>query len=121
MGQQFSRMVGPLKVAAAARKRRGQANCSQKPYIEMTEQEFLEHSAKSRIMAEHPEFYYYNPDDASAELTERFNALVKDKKQDIQRVYLEECLSQDDGTVVIDAEDKPPTTPLLVGEYELRR
>ena len=109
--QQFSRMVGPLKIAAAARKRRGQANCSEKPYTEMTEDEFLEHSAKSRIMAEHSEFHDYNPDNASAELTERFDALVEAKKHDIQKVYLEECLSQDDGTVVIDVEDKPPTTP----------
>ena len=100
--QQFSRMVGPLKIAAAFRKRRGQANCSEKPYIEMTEEEFLEHSAKSRIMAEHSEFYTYSPDDASAELTERFNALVEAKKIDIQRVYLEECLSQDDGSIVIE-------------------
>ena len=109
--QQFSRMVGPLKVAIAARKRRGQANCSEKPHSEMTSEEFLEHSAKSRIMAEYPEFYTYNPDTASADLTERFNILVNDKKQALNQVYFEDCLSQDDGPVVIDVEDKAPSIP----------
>ena len=78
----------------------------------MTPDEFLEHNAKSRIMADNPDFYTYNPDTASPELTERFNALVTEKIHALNEAYLEECLSQEvpDGTV-IDVDDKVPSLP----------
>ena len=63
-------------------------------------------------MADNPDFYTYNPDTASPELTERFNALVTEKIHALNEAYLEECLSQEvpDGTV-IDVDDKVPSLP----------
>ena len=50
--QTYSRMVGKMRTTMASLRRRGKANCTVKPHSEMSITDYLEHAAKSKIMAE---------------------------------------------------------------------
>ena len=81
------RMIGQLKVRLAANRRRGKANSTDKLHSEMSIEDYLEHAAKSRVMAEHPEF-----DDianAPLEVKQRFETLVTAKRNELNETYFE--------------------------------
>ena len=94
----------------AALRRRGKANCTDKADSEVSIADYLEHAAKSKIMAEHPEFD--DLETASFETKQRFETLVSANRNALNETWSEECMSQEvpEG-IVIDVDDKGPNQP----------